>query len=141
MNYDTRRQNILIAENDRTVSELIQIRLHVAGYHTTIVRSGPALFDMLKQIRPSVLVLDLDLPGMSGFEVLETITPRGGRAPFPVLVMARKLAPEDIQRLVGLGARDCVVKPFSGAEIVERVARLLRRPGPPGQPARKVVYV
>jgi DNA-binding response OmpR family regulator len=64
---------------------------------------------------------------MNGFEVLEALNPRREKLPFPTLVMSRKLAAEDIQRAIRLGARDCLAKPFSGADALDRVTRLLRK--------------
>lgn len=138
MNYDTRGLKIMIAENDRTVLELLQIRLSVAGYDTCMARTGTMALETLRNFRPAALVLDLDLPEMSGFEVLEALNPRREKLAFPVLILAKTLAAEDIQRAVKLGARDCMTKPFGAAEVLDRVARMLRKtaPAPPlGRPA------
>ena len=138
MNYDTRGQKMLIADSDRTVLEMLQIRLDVAGYHTCAARTGPMVLELLQNFRPAVLVLDLNLPELDGFGVLETLTQRCNRLPVPTLVMGKALAAEDIQRAIQLGARDCMAKPFSGAHALERVARLLRKPTPPQRPVHYV---
>ncbi|HEX4179637.1 MAG TPA: response regulator [Caulobacteraceae bacterium] len=131
MSFNTRGLEVMIAENDRTVLEMLQIRLSVAGFHTSMARTGPLALETLRNSRPSILVIDLNLPEMDGFEVLEALQPRCGKLQIPTLVMARKLAAEDIQRALRLGARDCMAKPFSGADALDRVARLLRKPTPP----------
>jgi DNA-binding response OmpR family regulator len=131
MNFNTRGLPVMIAENDRTVLEMLQIRLSVAGFHSSMARTGPLALQTLRNERPSALVLDLNLPEMNGFQVLEALNPRREKLPFPVLVMSRKLAAEDIQRAVHLGARDCLAKPFSGADALDRIMRLLRKPGAP----------
>ncbi|MCI3133157.1 response regulator transcription factor [Phenylobacterium aquaticum] len=143
MHFDTRGLKVMIAENDRAILELLQIRLNLVGFHTCIARSGPMALETLRTFRPAALVLDLNLPELDGFGLLQAINPRGERLPFPTLVMARKLAVEDIQRAVRLGARDCMAKPFSGADILERIQRLLRRPAPsaPSSPAHATAYV
>src|SRR5277367_5130372 len=115
MNYETRGQKVLIVETDRAVLEMLQIRLDVAGYHTSVARNGRSALEALRNFRPAALVLELNLPEMSGFEVLESLNPHRGKLPFPALVMAKGLATEDIQRAIRLGARDCMTKPFSGA--------------------------
>lgn len=130
MNYDTRHHKVLIAENERAVAEMLQIRLDVAGYHTMACRTGIQAMEMLTAIRPDVLVLDMNLPDMDGWGILQALSSRHGKPPFPVLVMARRLSAEDVRRAVSIGARDALAKPFSGSEIVDRVARLLRRPNP-----------
>lgn len=135
MNFDTRGLKVMVAENDRTVLELLQIRLDVAGYDTCMARTGPMTLETLRTFRPAALVLDLNLPEMNGFEVLEQLNPHHQRLPFPTLIMARALGSEDIQRAIRLGARDCITKPFGAAEVLERVARMLRKPAPHPPPA------
>jgi len=120
---------IVVADSDRTVLELLQIRLDVAGFHACVARSGPAVLETLKYVRPAALVIDIALAEMNGFEVLEALGRRAERLP-PTLVVGRKLAAEDITRALSLGARDCMTKPFSGADVLERINRLLRDPGP-----------
>lgn len=129
-------EKIIVADSDRAVLELIQIRLDLAGYHVLVARDGPSALELLKNIRPAALVLDVALNGLNGFGVLQTILDRGG-ASYPILFMGRNLAADDVRRAVNFfGVRDCLVKPFSGADIVERVARLLR--APPRAPVQTV---
>jgi DNA-binding response OmpR family regulator len=130
MSFETRSQKVMIAENDRAVAEMLQIRLDVAGYHTMACRNGVQTMEILSAMRPDVLILDLGLPDMDGWAILQALNNRFGKPPFPVLVMGRRLGVEDVRRAVTMGARDCLAKPFSGAEIVDRVERLLRRPAP-----------
>ena len=126
-------QKIIVGDSDRTVLELLQIRLDTAGYHVCLARNGPAVLDTLRTVRPAVIILDAGLAEMSAFDILEGLRKRQEKLP-PVLLTGRRLAPEDIKRGVGLGVRDCMLKPFSGADVVERVARLLRPPAPPKAP-------
>ena len=130
MNFDTRHLKIMVVENDRAVLEMLQIRLSVAGYDTCMARTGTMALETLRNFRPAALLMNLNLPEIDGFGVLQALNPTSERLPFPVLVMARKLDAEQIQRAVRLGARDCVTMPFSGADMLDRVARLLRKPAP-----------
>ncbi len=131
MNYDTRGLTIMLVENDRTVLEMLQIRLEVAGYRACTARTGLLALETLRTFRPAALVLNLNLPELDGFAVLEALNPRHEKMLIPTLVMARKLGAEGIQRAVQLGARDCLTMPFGGAEFLERVARMLRKPAAP----------
>jgi DNA-binding response OmpR family regulator len=134
MNYVTRGQKVMVADNDRAVLEMLQIRLDVAGYHTLAARTGQAAIDMM--------VLDLGLPDIDAFEILAAIGGDGRRPQFPVLVVGKTLSADTIRRAIQLGARDCMAKPFSGADLLERVERLLRKPAAaPTAPALKVRYV
>lgn len=130
MNLEAQGRRIVIADNDRTVLELLQIRLDLAGYHTFVERTGPAALDTIRKMRPAAAIIDLGLPDMDGLSVLRALNPRGEGINFPVLVMARRLSAEDIQRSISAGARDCMTKPFSGADLLDRTARMFRRPAP-----------
>lgn len=141
MQYVTRGQKVMVADNDRAVLEMLQIRLDVAGYHGLTARSGALVVEMVRNTRPDALVLDLTLPDMSGFDLLAALAPQGLRPQFPTLVVGRKLSADDIRRAIRLGARDCMAKPFSGADLLERVGRMLRAPTPCAGPQRKVRYV
>lgn len=123
-------QKVIVGDSDRTVLEMLQIRLDTAGYHVCVARNGPAVLEVMRQVRPAVMILDAGLAELSAFDILETLKKRGEK-PCPVLLTGRQLSPEAIKRAIPLGVRDCMLKPFSGADVVERVARLLRPPAPP----------
>lgn len=127
MNFDTRGHKVLIFESDRAVLEMLQIRFDVAGYHVMCARNGMAAIEMLGVMRPDVVIMEMALPEADGFRILEVLRERYGKPPFPILIMGRALSVEDIRRAVALGARDCLAKPFSGADVLARVSRLLQR--------------
>jgi len=127
MNFDTRGQKVLIFENDRAVLEMLQIRFDVAGYHVMCARNGMAAIEMLGVMRPDVVIMEMALPEADGFRILEVLRERYGKPPFPILIMGRALSVDDIRKAVALGARDCLAKPFSGADVLARVSRLLQR--------------
>ncbi len=129
MEYDTRGLRVMVVENDRAVLEMIQIRLDVVGYATTPARTGRQAIEMLRTFRPSCLVIDLNLPDISGLEVLQVLNPRAQYA-IPALITGRALSAVQIQQAVKLGARDCLAKPFAGADVLSRIQRLLKRPTP-----------
>jgi DNA-binding response OmpR family regulator len=139
MQYVTRGQKVMVADNDRTVLEMLQIRLDVAGYHSLAARTGQLAVDMIRTTRPDALVLDLGLPDIDGFEVMEAAVGDRSRPQFPILVVGRALSAENIRRAIQLGARDCMAKPFSGADLLERVERLLRKPC--ATPAPRVKHI
>lgn len=141
MNPELKDRRVVVCDTDRTVLELLQIRLDLAGCHVFLARTGVTALETIKAMRPHALLLELNLPEMDGFEVLRALNPRGEGIGFPVLVMGKKLAPADIQRAVGLGARDVLIKPFSGADVLERVARQFRRAAPSSRPAGAVAQV
>lgn len=129
MEYDTRGLRVMVVENDRAVMEMIQIRLDVAGYATTAARTGRQALEMLRTFRPSALVIDLNLPDLSGLEVLQFLNPKPQYA-IPALITGRGLSSVQVQQAVKLGARDCLAKPFAGADVLGRIQRMLKRPTP-----------
>ena len=127
MNLEANGRRVVIADHDRTVLELLQIRLSLAGYDTHIERTGVAALQTIKRIRPAAVVLDLNLPELDGFGVLKALDPRSEGLSSHILLTGRTIGMDQIQEAVRLGARDCIAKPFSGQDVVERVSRLFRR--------------
>ena len=117
---------VLVADGDRAVSEMLQIRLEVAGYHPLAARSGPGVLDIIRNMRPAALVLDLAIPEMDPFELLTILQRDRSRPPSPILLIGKRLGMEEIRRAATLGVRTCMVKPFSGADLLERVAKMLK---------------
>jgi DNA-binding response OmpR family regulator len=142
MQFDGRSTKIMIIDNDRTVLEMVQIRLDVAGFHPIAARSGLAALEVLSTSRPDALILERNLPDLDGLDVLRTLSTLPGR-PVPVLLVGRNLAAEDIRAGVQLGVRDVLAKPFSGATVLERLARMLKKgaPIPGAAPAQRSVYL
>jgi two-component system catabolic regulation response regulator CreB len=87
------------------------------------------------------MILERNLPLMDGIGLLEAFAALPGSRPLPVLLVGRALAAEDVRRGVQLGVRDCLAKPFSGAVVLERLGRMLKKAAPPPPPGRSVVYV
>jgi DNA-binding response OmpR family regulator len=122
------RRRILVAEDDHDVRELIRTRLESAGYEMHIARNGSEALGRIAVIKPHGMVLDINMPELDGFGVLEALRARG--ALFPVLVLTARHAADDVRRAVSLGAKDYLTKPFTVAQLQARVARLMRAPIP-----------
>ena len=126
---------ILIADTDRAVSEMLQIRLDIAGYQPLAARSGPGALEIMRNMRPAALVLDLAIPEMDPFELLATLQKDHSRLPCSTLLIGKRLGMEEIKRAATLGVRACMVKPFSGADLLERLAKMLKPVSPERPPA------
>ncbi len=135
----------MVVEPDRTILELIELRLAVAGYDPCMARTGRSAVEALSNFKPSALVVDLDLPDMTGLALLQTLNPRQDRSAIPTLLIARQLGEGELQLGMRYGARDFLTKPFSGADVLARVARMLKRSPPPLEaslaPSRQVAHV
>jgi DNA-binding response OmpR family regulator len=121
---------ILIVEDDRNIGHLVRTYLERDGYRVAWVRSGEEALAEVDRLRPGLVVLDVGLPGIDGFEVCRRIRARGET---PVIMLTAR--DEEVDRVLGLelGADDYVPKPFSPRELVARVKAVLRRtqPRPP----------
>jgi DNA-binding response OmpR family regulator len=119
---------ILVVEDDQKVCNFIQSGLEQEGYAVDVLHDGTPAGEQARTIDYDAVVLDLMLPGRSGFQVLRDI--RARKPSLPVIVLTAKDAVED--RVAGLdsGADDYMVKPFSLAELSARLRAVLRRGAP-----------
>jgi DNA-binding response OmpR family regulator len=120
------RHRILVAEDDHDVRELIRTRLNSAGFDVHTARNGAEALARISAVQPDAMVLDINMPEMDGFSVLEALRKRDRL--FPVLILTARHAADDVRRAVSLGAKDYLTKPFTEAQLMARVARLLRTP-------------
>ncbi|MDB4881316.1 MAG: phoB [Gemmatimonadetes bacterium] len=125
-------ERILVVDDEPDIVALVAYHLAKNGYRVSTASSGTEALESARRDRPALVVLDLMLPGMSGYEVLEQL--RAGDATRAVAVLmltARREEPDRIQGL-SLGADDYLTKPFSPQELVLRVGAILRRVGAGG---------
>lgn len=124
--------HVLVVDDDPTVAEVVAGYLDRAGHDVVRAADGPTALAHFAHRRPDLVVLDLMLPGMDGFEVCRRMREQGG--PVPVIMLTARGDEED--RVLGLetGADDYVTKPFSPRELVLRVESVLRRARNPGLP-------
>ena len=126
---------VLVVEDEATVREVVCAYLHRAGLPTHEAADGLVAVRAFPDVRPAVVVLDVMVPGIDGFEVLRRI--RAIDPDVPVLMLTARSTEQDRIAGLELGADDYVTKPFSARELVLRVQGLLRRsagssPGDPG---------
>ena len=116
---------VLVVDDEAPMVELVGEYLRSEGMDVAVAGDGPSALDAVRDRRPDVIVLDVMLPGLDGFEVLRRV--RTFSDAYVIMLTARA---EEIDRIVGLsvGADDYMVKPFSPRELVARVKALLRRP-------------
>jgi two-component system, OmpR family, phosphate regulon response regulator PhoB len=128
-------ERILVVDDEPDIVALVVYHLAKSGYRVSSASSGPDALSIAKRDRPSLIVLDLMLPGMSGFDVLGKLREDESTAGIAVLMLtARKEEPDRIRGLE-LGADDYLTKPFSPQELVLRVAAILRRTSSPSAPS------
>jgi two-component system OmpR family response regulator len=126
------RTRILIVEDDPIILDLITTRLDIAGYDTYFARDGFEGLARLHELRPSALVLDLNMPRLDGFGLLRKMRLEGLNT--PTMVLTARNQPDDVKQAISLGARDFLAKPFKDEQLLQRVGRLLRKA--PTRPAK-----
>ena len=123
---------ILIVEDEHAVARGIQYALQQEGYEVAVARSGEEGLDIATRQAPDLVVLDVRLPGMDGFEVLRRL--RAAGAKMPVLVLTAR--DDEVDKVIGLelGADDYLTKPFGRQELLARIAAVMRRVDAAGGP-------
>lgn len=115
--------NILIVEDDQAISDLIKINLNMAGYESKQIFDGIEALNLLKEESFDLILMDVMLPGMDGFELMKRIKDLN----IPVIFLTAKNGIVD--KVTGLksGAEDYIVKPFEAVELLARIEIVLRR--------------
>jgi two-component system response regulator MtrA len=130
--------HILLIEDNEDLAFGLQRTLEAEGYEVSVAADGPAGVEAVGRIRPALVMLDLMLPGMDGYQVLRAI--RQAKHEMPVLILTAR--GEEADKVVGfrLGADDYVTKPFGLSELLARVNALLRRARAINTPVERLAF-
>lgn len=116
---------ILAVDDERPIAELLRLSLNRAGYHCTCVYDGIEAANIIEKESFDLILLDIMLPGIDGFELMDYIRSTG----IPVIFLTAKNAVSDRVKGLRMGAEDYMVKPFDVLELLARVDGVLRRHG------------
>jgi two-component system alkaline phosphatase synthesis response regulator PhoP len=125
---------VLIVEDEQGVVHLLRSRLEPEGFQVIAANNGQEGLRAVTEARPDLVILDLTLPGLDGFEVCRRIRRQPETARLPILVLSGRAEEIDKVVMLELGADDYVTKPFNTKELVARVKTLLRRSSSPALP-------
>ena len=117
---------ILVVDDEPDVLELIVYHLEKEAYRVDVADTGDKALRMAREQLPSLLILDLMLPGINGLEICQLLKRDPKMRDIPILMLTARAAEEDRVRGLELGAHDYVTKPFSPRELVLRIKNLLR---------------
>ena len=120
---------VLTVEDDPLMLELITTRLAIAGYRTFQARDGQEGLNVLKDVAPHALILDINMPRLDGFGMLRHMRNLGYLLRIPTLVLTARNQADDVRQAISLGASDFLAKPFDDQRLLSRVARLIRTKG------------
>ena len=128
---------ILLVEDNANLAEGIEYNLRLEGYDVRIAETGRAALELFQNWSPELVILDLMLPDIDGYQVLKSVRGRGSRV--PVIILSARGEESDKVRGFRLDADQYVTKPFGIVELLERVAALLRRSAVGDVPQKSVV--
>lgn len=117
--------NVLIVEDDDDVRWLVELVLRRAGLLTASVSGGLSALSSIRQQLPRLVLLDVEMPGVDGLEVCRRLKSDATTCDAPVLIMSGNTTKADVDAGYAAGCDDYLTKPFSPAELVRRVVRLL----------------
>jgi len=131
-------RTLVVVEDDANIADLLDLYLRDAGFRVLQAAHGERGLQLIEQHRPALVLLDIGLPDIDGFEVCRRVRARSN---VPVLFLTARDG--ELDRLLGLelGADDYVTKPFSPREIVARVKAILRRGQPDGRDAHDITHL
>ncbi len=124
---------ILVVEDEKDLADLVAFNLRESGHEVLVAYDGATALAQIQQSRPDLVVLDVMLPDITGFEVCRRLRRSSATIRLPVIMLTAK--GEEVDRIVGfeVGADDYVVKPFSPRELILRVEAILRRTVSPAE--------
>ena len=116
---------VVIADDDPAIGALLTAVLRRTGPQCRLARTGPEALAMVREVLPDVLILDVNMPGIDGFEVLTNLRADDLTAKIPVVLLTARQQEADVLKGFSCGASDYVTKPFNPMEIAARIARYL----------------
>jgi two-component system OmpR family response regulator len=125
MNQEAHR--VLVVDDEPNIVDVVTMALNFQGFETTSAGTGAEALTAVRDFRPHIIVLDVMLPDMEGFDVAERLGAQHGRV--PIIFLTARDATHDKIRGLTLGGDDYVTKPFSLEELVARIRTILRRAG------------
>ena len=122
-------KKILLVEDEEIMIDLLQKKLTKEGYETSVARDGQEGLEMMKEVKPDLILLDIIMPKMGGFEVMEEMAKIKELKKIPVIVISNSGQPVELDRAQKLGAKDWLIKTeFDPQEVVEKVKKILPTP-------------
>ncbi|MCH7605365.1 response regulator [Patescibacteria group bacterium] len=121
-----KKKFVLLIEDEQTIANLIQLRLEKAGYIVQTEKNGKVALTLIPKLKPDLILLDLMLPGLGGFDIMEALSKDHILPDMPIVVISNSGQPVEIERALNLGVRDYLIKVnFSPDEVLEKVNQVI----------------
>jgi len=121
-----KRPYIMVVDDEQAILRLLKRTLEPEGYGVILADSGSSALDLLEDSRPDLVILDIMMPGLDGFQVLDLIRQRSN---VPTIMLTARCEVTTLRDALSLGADDYVKKPFGRGELLARIRAKLRRAG------------
>jgi DNA-binding response OmpR family regulator len=118
---------VLVADDDADIRDLVAFKLEQAGFEVISVEDGQVALEQAQTRRPTLAVLDVSMPAMSGIEVCQRLRADPATAGMLIIMLTARVQEQDVEGGFSAGADDYVTKPFSPRELVSRIQALLSR--------------
>ncbi|OGE73798.1 MAG: hypothetical protein A3I07_02220 [Candidatus Doudnabacteria bacterium RIFCSPLOWO2_02_FULL_42_9] len=123
-----KQKKILVVEDDITMREIVEHKLTTSGFTVVTADNGPTAIELWKKEKPDLVLLDLMLPEMDGFQILETIRKDPETAETPVIVLSNLFSKEDVQKAKGLKIDEFMIKAYyTTEEILTKIDEVLKK--------------
>ena len=119
------KTRIVIADDDPTITQLVSLRLTMAGYDVCAANNGAEALAMIRSHAPAMAILDVRMPGQDGLGVLRALKADSATCDLPVMMLTGERDDVTVMDAVGAGAADYMVKPFHPDRLMERVSRIV----------------
>lgn len=117
-------KKILLVEDEEIINELLQKKLTQEGYEVTVARDGEEGLRLMREIKPDLVLLDIIMPKMDGFQVMEEMQKDEELKKIPVIIISNSGQPVELDRAKELGAKDWLIKTeFDPKEVIEKVIK------------------
>jgi len=117
---------ILVAEDERDIRELIGHTLRFAGYDTVLVANGVDAIEAVAQEKPDLILLDVRMPRLTGYEVCEKLKKDPETSNIPVVFLSAKGQDSEIERGIESGAVEYILKPFAPTDLIAQIENVLK---------------
>jgi two-component system response regulator MtrA len=115
------KRTVLIVDDDPDIRSLVATKLRGIGHHVLLANNGRAGLSAAVDYRPDLVLLDVTMPGLSGWDVCEKLSTSPSTKHIPVVIISAKAQPADVEKGFSVGAKDYITKPFSPRELADRV--------------------
>ncbi len=119
--------HILVAEDERDIRELIKFTLEAAGHQITVVANGADAVEKAFEILPDLVMTDVRMPRMTGYEACKAIKENPATQHIPVVILSAKGQDEEVDAGREAGADEYILKPFAPSNLMQRVAEILNK--------------